>query len=91
MTHKKYLAEASKGLIQELNEFLKTKGISNQEKPFIIKKLQVELDDNAPNKIVNSKHRNCLKWDSRWVERTDPTTKKKYWQLEKYCVQFEGD
>lgn len=94
MKHKKYLAEASKGLTQEFNYFLKAKGISTEEMPFIIKKVQFALDDTFPVGIgdttVNAV-RKCLKWDSKLVERTDPTTGKKYWQLVEMCVQYEGE
>lgn len=92
MKHKEYLAEASKGLIQEFNEFLKTKGISTNEMPFIVKKVQFALDDNLPDHIANAGlnvSRRCVKWDSKLVERKDPTTGKKYWQLVEWCLQYE--
>lgn len=94
MKHKKFLAEASKGLFQEFNEFIKTKGISTQEMPFIIKKVQFEIDDDQLNDIVEptlNVGKRCVKWDSKLVERTDPTTGKKYWQLIEWCVQYENE
>ena len=94
MKHKKYLAEASKGLINEFNEFLKTKGISTQEMSFVVKKVQFALDDNTTDGIAEvglNVGRKCVKWDSKLVERTDPTTGKKYWQLVESCLQYEGE
>ena len=94
MTHKKHLTAASKGLAQEFNKLLIEKGISTTEMPFTIKKIQFELNEysfsnNTDFSLVEAKK--CVKWDSKLVERTDPKSKKKYWQLVEWCVQYEDE
>lgn len=94
MKHKIYLADASKGLIQEFNEFLRTKGISTEKMPFIVKKVQFALDEYVPDGITgvgSNAAKKCVKWDSKLVERTDPNTGKKYWQLVEWCVKYEDE
>lgn len=92
MKPKKYLAETSKGLIHEFNEFLKEKGISNLEMPFIITKLQFALDeDRSYNFTESNNEKVCIEWDSKLVERTNPKTGKKYWQLVERCVRYEEE
>jgi hypothetical protein len=94
MTHKKHLTEGSKGLTQDLNKLLIEKGISTTEMPFTIKKIQFELNEYSSSDNINfnlAENKKCVKWDSKLVERTDKKTKKKYWQLIEWCVQYEGE
>lgn len=91
MIYKKHLAETTKGLIQEFNEFLKVKKISNNEMPFIVKKVQFVLDDNINENFSLVPTKKCVKWDSKVVERTDPTSGKKYWHLVEWCVEYKNE
>ena len=87
MKHKDHLAKTSKGLIKKFNQTLKKRGIATKEMPFFIKKVQFGLQE-APS---GPTERKCIQWDSKLVQRTNPTTGEKYWQLEDYCVKFADD
>ena len=87
MKPKDYLANQSKGLIEEFNQILKNHGITTKEMPFFISKVQFGLQENLSRGINAEKK--CVEWDSKLVERTNPVTRKKYWLLERYCVKYE--
>jgi hypothetical protein len=92
MKSKDYLVEKSKGLLQELNQFLEMKGIATKEMPFFIRKVQFGLKESlshTANKKGIKKERKCVQWDSRLVERTNPATGEKYWLLEEWCIRYE--
>ena len=92
MEEKKHIEKKSDRLLDIFNEILRKEGISTDEMPFYINKIQFRIrKTNAATAAVDNPQavRKCVKWEKKLVKRTDPHTGETIIQLERVCVQYE--
>lgn len=95
MSIKKHIAATSDGLFDIINQALREKGISTNEFPLSVNKLNLELAEtgDAANNIAanNFAERRCVEFKTELRKMKDPNTGKIIIQMVKICVKWENN